>query len=98
MKQILENPDYYLKPKTYVKATIDVDITYEEASFLRETFLNSYNVREFKLIQTKHSEHEIESELETEFETVDEIVISELTNIQSDNFDKNVLINIYNNL
>lgn len=98
LKQILENPDYYLKPKSYVKATIDVDISYEEASFLRETFLSSYSVREFKLIQSKHSEHEIESDLETDFETVDEIVISELTNIQSDNFDKNTLINIYNDL
>ncbi|BDR25904.1 SbcD-like subunit of palindrome specific endonuclease [Pseudomonas phage Cassandra] len=98
LKQILENPDYYLKPKTHVKATIDVDITYEEANFLRETFLSSYKVREFKLLQSKYSEHEIESDTETEFETVDEIVISELTNIQSDNFDKNILISIYTNL
>src|SRR5690606_40390283 len=33
---LLENPDIYLKPKTYLQVTLDADITYEEAVFRSE--------------------------------------------------------------
>jgi DNA repair exonuclease SbcCD nuclease subunit len=95
---LLTNPDIYLKAKTYLQVTLDADITYEEASFLRETFLTQYNVREFKLV--KNSEDELEKDYSTDitFKTVDQIVIEQLTNIESGSFDTNKLIEIYNGL
>lgn len=95
---LLANPDIYLKPKTYLQVTLDADITYEEAVFLRETFLTQYNVREFKLVRNQEDELSKDYSGDITFKTVDQIVIEQLTNIDSDAFDSNVLIEIYNRL
>jgi hypothetical protein len=95
---LLENPDIYLKPKTYLQVTLDADITYEEASFLRETFLTQYNVREFKLVKNQDDELSKEYAGDITFKTVDQIVIEQLTNIDSESFDTKKLIEIYNGL
>lgn len=95
---LLENPDIYLKPKTYLQVTLDADITYEEASFLRETFLDQYSVREFKLVKNQDDELAKDYSGDITFKTVDQIVIEQLTNIESDSFDTKLLVEIYNGL
>lgn len=98
LSSLLENPDMYLKPKSYLQVTLDVDITYEEASFLRETFMETYNIRELKLIRKDEIEHTIEYEGDIDFLTVDQIVLSQLANIESDSFSSTKLIEIYDKL
>jgi DNA repair exonuclease SbcCD nuclease subunit len=98
LSALLENPDIYLKPKTYLQVILDIDITYEEAAFLRETFLTQYNVREFKLIKNQEEEITKSYTVDSEFKTVDQIVIEELTNIDSDSFITSKLVEIYNGL
>ena len=39
-----------LKAKMYVRVTLDIKISYEEANFIRETFIEKYNLRELALI------------------------------------------------
>lgn len=95
---LLENPDIYLKPKTYLQVTLDADITYEEASFLRETFLDQYSVREFKLVKNQEDELAKDYAGDITFKTVDQIVVEQLTNIESDSFDTKLLVEIYNGL
>lgn len=95
---LLENPDLYLKPKTYLQVTLDADITYEEASFLRETFLSQYSVREFKLVKNQNDDLAQDYSGDITFKTVDQIVIEQLTNVESDSFDTKLLIEIYNRL
>jgi DNA repair exonuclease SbcCD nuclease subunit len=98
LSSLLENPDIYLKPKTYLQVTLDIDVTYEEATFMRETFLSQYNVREFKLIRNHDDDLMTEYEGDITFKTVDQIVIEQLGNIDSDSFDTKKLIDIYNQL
>ena len=98
LSALLENPDIYLKPKTYLQVILDLDITYEEAAFLRETFLTQYSVREFKLIRSQETESEKVFEGDITLKTVDQVVIEQLTNIESDTFDTTKLIEIYNGL
>lgn len=98
LSSLLENPDIYLKPKTYLQVTLDIDVTYEEATFMRETFLSQYSVREFKLIRNHDDELMTEYEGDITFKTVDQIVIEQLGNIDSDSFDTKKLIDIYNQL
>jgi hypothetical protein len=95
---MLANPDIYLKPKTYLQVILDADITYEEASFLRETFLTQYSVREFKLVKNQEDELTKDYAGDITFKTVDQIVVEQLTNIESDTFDTKKLIEIYNGL
>jgi hypothetical protein len=98
LEALLKNPDIYLKPKTYLQVTLDVDITYEEALFLRETFLEQYQVREFKIIRNQEEELTTAYTGNSIFKTVDQIVVEELTNIESNTLDPKKLVEIYNNL
>ena len=34
----------------YVRVTLDIKISYEEANFIRETFIDKYKLRELQLI------------------------------------------------
>ena len=55
-------------------------------------------MREISLLPYKEVEDEIEFQGEIKFQSVDEIVLDQLTNIESDTFDNSVLIEIYNRL
>jgi DNA repair exonuclease SbcCD nuclease subunit len=99
LSSLLQNPDLYLTPSTHLQVNIDVNITYEEASFLRETFISQYNVREFKLISNINDHSVLGTNDNSSLKTVDAIVIDQLqTNITSNTYDIAKLIEIYNGL
>ena len=98
LSQIIDDPDGLLKEKMHCRVTIDLPISFEEANFIRETFIPQYNLRELMLIPEKV---EVESRLDPgdiTFESVDSIVISEIAAITSDTYDQKLLLEIYNNL
>jgi hypothetical protein len=77
---------------------LDIDITYEEASFIKENFMANYDIRELTLIAEKKAV-EINTDIDIQaFESVDQIVSSQLVNIESDVYNKNTLLAIYNSL
>ena len=98
LSELLEDPDAFLNENTYAKVTLDVDISYEEANFLRETFANNYKIRELHLIPRREMEDIDVKPGEIKFETVDQIVIDSINNIDSDTFDTGKLASIYNDL
>lgn len=99
LSSLLANPEIYLKPKTYLQVILDIDISYEEATFLRETFVEQYDVREFKLIRNQEDELAKEYDGDITFQTVDEIVTEQLANIdEGSSFDSAMLIAIYDRL
>lgn len=98
LSDLLEDPDNIIKPKMYLRVTIDKPISYEEAQFIKETFINQYECREITLIPQQQIE-EITSDVDiTAFKSVDEIVSKEITAIDSDSFDKKMLLDIYSEL
>jgi hypothetical protein len=77
---------------------LDIDISYEEASFIKETYLADYAIRELTLIPEKR-EVELTSDTDIKaFESVDQIVSNQLISVESDTYDVNLLLDIYNNL
>jgi len=85
-------------PKQHLRVTLDIDISYEEASFIKEKFMGDYEIRELTLIAEKKAV-EINTDIDIQsFESVDQIVSSQLVNIESDTYNKNTLLAIYNNL
>ena len=96
--QLLDNPDKYLLPKTYARVMLDIEISYEEANFIRENFIEKYPIRELSLIQQKLEDTDVDETVEINFESVDSIVYSQLEAVQSDFYDKNLLTDIYRNL
>ena len=98
LSQLLDDTDNIIKPKMYLRVTLDLPLSYEEAQFIKETFINKYDCREITLIPQKHIE-EINTDVDiTQFESVDTIVSKEISAIDSDNFNKKMLLDIYNEL
>ena len=99
LSDLIDQKDTIMKSKMYLKVNLDIDISFEEANLIKETFNNDYDVREISLIQDKTNlDGSYEDNPDTKFESVDQIVSEQLVNIESDQFDKKVLLEIYNNL
>jgi len=98
LSQLIDDADKIIKPKQHLRVALDIDISYEEASFIKEKFIADYDIRELTLIAEK-KEIEINTNIDIQsFESVDQIVSSQIVNIDSDQFDKNMLLSIYNSL
>ncbi len=98
LSQLIDEQQTLIKPNMYLRVTLDLPISYEEASFIKETYINNFGCREITLIPQKQDE-EISTSLDiSKFESVDEIVSKEISAIDSDSFDKKTLLDIYNDL
>jgi len=99
LSDLLNNSDKLLKPRMHVRVSLDIDISYEEANFIKETFIDSHNLREITLIPSKNNDLEkYEIAGNVEFESVDQIVTNQLTAINSEHYDSRLLLDIYRNL
>lgn len=100
LSDVLQNTDALLHPSMHVRVNLDVDISYEEATFIKETFVNTYKLREITLIPQKVVGEDINYDVTGNimFESVDTIVTNQLTNIQSEQYNTNLLLDIYRNL
>lgn len=96
---VLNNTESMLKPRMHARINLDINISYEEANFTKETFIQQYHLREITLIPQKSTDiTEFEIQGNIAFESVDQIVTNQLAAISSDSFDKNLLMDIYRNL
>jgi len=100
LSDVLKDTDALLKPGMHVRVNLDVDISYEEATFIKETFIETYKLREITLIPQKVVEGDIAFDTQGNimFESVDTIVTNQLTNIDSKQYDPKLLMDIYRNL
>ena len=98
LSQLIDEADTLILPKQHLRVTLDIDISYEEASFIKEKFISDYDIRELTLI-AERKDIEINTNIDIQtFESVDQIVSKQLVSIDSDQFDKNKLLEIYNSL
>jgi DNA repair exonuclease SbcCD nuclease subunit len=99
LSDILENPEGLLLPDTHVRVHLDIDISYEEANFIRETLIPQHKLREMALIPMKLSEHAIDlAPGDLSFESVDQIIIDQISNIESQFYDQKMLLELYKSL
>jgi DNA repair exonuclease SbcCD nuclease subunit len=99
LSRLLDEKDTLMKSKMYLKVNLDIDISFEEANFIKETFVTEHDIREISLIQDKDNiDTVVDEAADSKFESVDQIVTEQLVAIESDAFDKKVLLDIYNNL
>ena len=98
LSQLIDNMEKICQPKTHLRVSLDIDISFEEANFIKETVVDQYSIRECTLIPEK-KDMEAASSLEiSNFESVDQIVTSQIVNIESENYDSRTLLEIYRNL
>ena len=97
LRELLADHANLLDEYTYARVKLDIDISYEEANFIREQFGEQYNVREIALLPIKDQAEEFEGG-DIQFESVNQIVLSQLDTIESTTIKKDMLIDIYNGL
>ena len=99
LSDILENPDGLLLPRSNVRVHLDIDISYEEANYIKETLIPKHRLREMALIPMKLDQHQLDlAPGELKFESVDQIIIDQISNIESQFYDPKMLLEIYKNL
>ena len=97
LSELLERHSELLDKYTNVRVKLDINISYEEANFIREKFAEQYGVRELHLLPIKEEQEEFTGG-DIHFESVDQIVLSQLSTIESEVIDPEKLTEIYNNL
>ncbi len=99
LSKLIDEKDDIMKSKMYLKVHLDIDISYEEANFIKETFVQEHDIREISLIQEKNNiEVGSDDNPDVKFESVDQIVTEQLVNIDSETIDKKRLLEIYRSL
>jgi DNA repair exonuclease SbcCD nuclease subunit len=99
LSNVIDNAATILAPGMHVRVQLDIEISYEEANFIKETFIRDYGLREMALIPNKSSS--VDTDMapgEIKFESVDQIVTDQITNIESEFYDPKLLLKIYQNL
>ena len=99
LSQVIDGAPKLLAPNMHVRVELDIDISYEEANFIKETFVKDYRLREMALIPVKNTA--VDTDMapgEIKFESVDQIVTDQITNIESEFYDPKLLLKIYQNL
>jgi DNA repair exonuclease SbcCD nuclease subunit len=99
LSSLIDSADTILTPGMHVRVELDIGISYEEASMIKDTFVKNYDLREMSLIPIKNNS--VDTDMapgDIKFESVDQIVTDQLTNIDSKFYDPKLLLKIYQNL
>jgi hypothetical protein len=99
LSHVIDNAATILRPNMHVRVQLDIDISYEEANFIRDTFIQQYGLREMSLMPNKRAA--LENDLapgEVRFESVDQIVTDQISRIESEFYDPKLLLQIYQTL
>ena len=97
LSEIVSEPEKIFKPRMHARINIDIDLSYEEANYIKETFIDTYKLREISLIPNKRVDVNTAVEGEIKFESIDTIVQNQINAIESEHFDSTLLLDIYRN-
>ena len=98
LSQVMDNPDGLLRKNMHCRVTIDLPISFEEANFIKENFIPQYNLRELMLIPEKVEVESNAVPIDMTFESVDTIVMNQINAIDSETYNRGLLLDIYRNL
>lgn len=96
LSHVIDNAATILKPNMHVRVQLDIEISYEEANYIKETFITQYGLREMALMPNKRAA--LEEDMapgDVKFESVDQIVTDQITKIESEFYDPKLLLQIY---
>ncbi|MFW6002126.1 MAG: metallophosphoesterase [archaeon] len=98
LSKLLDDPEKYLCEKAYVKVNVDVQLSYEEALYVKETLVEKYKCREITIVQQSQIDENPTNMEISSFESIDKIVYDEIANFKSSSINPEVLLEIYNQL
>jgi hypothetical protein len=99
LSHVMDHAAEILRPNMHVRVQLDIEISYEEANYIKETYIRQHELREMSLIPSKRSA--LEEDMapgDVKFESVDQIVTDQITKIESEFYDSKLLLQIYQTL
>jgi len=96
LSHVIDHGDQILRPNMHVRVNLDIEISYEEANYIKETFITRHGLREMALMPNKRAT--LEEDMapgDVKFESVDQIVTDQITRIESEFYDSRLLLQIY---
>jgi len=99
LSHVIDHADEILKPNMHVRVQLNIEISYEEANYIKENYVNKYHLREMALIPNKRGDlEENMAPGDVKFESVDQIVLDQINRIESEFYDPKLLLKIYQTL
>lgn len=98
LSELLDDPAKLLVPKLTARVAIDIDISYEEAQVIKDTFIDGHGLRKIELVHQPKQEADQEFTGDVQFQSVDQIVIDGLKAVQSIGLKPDKLVDIYKSL
>jgi|SRR5476651_2268237 len=98
LSEVLEAPEKFIVSKSYNRISIDCDISYEEAQFVKDTFVAQFGARKIDLVPMNKEEADQEFDDNVIFQSIDQIVIEGLNSVQSTGISSKTLVDIYKSL
>lgn len=104
LSETLQDPDKFLKPKSRVKCLMDIDVSYDEASYIRDKFTEDYGLREFQLEDPQVEDlkaaltDDDKAAKEIEIGNMDQTILEMLSEVSAPNIDNDKLKDIYRGL
>lgn len=98
LSELLLQKEHLLKPKMYVKAIVDIELSYEEANEVKTQLINLYKLRDFSLVPMKKEIEESILNVDLAFHSIEQIVSESIQTIEQGKFDTNTLLSIYKQL
>lgn len=99
LSNILDNT-VEIHPHSRVRCIVDIPISFEEGTYLRQKFMEDFHLREFVFEESREiaqalSETETSVNVNDKLATVDELVVQMLNDINVEQLDNNLLMDIY---
>lgn len=99
LSEVLDNPERLLLPGSYVKINLDINISFEEANFIREKLMPEHRLRELTLIPIKMTTVDGDIDVSNiHLDGIDKIVQTQIGELEDGAYDKKLLLEIYKNL
>lgn len=98
LSKLIDEKDSIMKSNMHLRVELDCELTFEEACYVKETFMKHYDCREITLIpMQKFQDYDSDVDI-TQFVGVDSIVQTEITQLDTRDYDKTVLLELYKGL
>ena len=95
LSELLDKPQTLLRDRMTVRVAMDIDISFEEAQLIKETFAADYGLRKLELVPHATGIADQAFVGEISFQTVDQIVVDGLLSVQSLGMQPEKLVEIY---
>jgi len=104
LSETLKDPKKFLFPKARVKCLMDVEVSYDEANYVKDKFTEDYNLREFQLEDPQIEDLKIalsddgKADKDIEITDMNQTILEMLSEVVAPNIDNDRLKELYRDL